>query len=489
MDTKTEEIKDGGMSADARKTVLRNQLDRNYQFFGDDAMQKLQNGFVVVLGVGGVGSHCVMSLARSGVGKLRLVDFDTVTLSSLNRHSVALRRDVGASKVGCLRDNIAEINPDCQVDDRDCLFEGSASERLLKDGCPDYVIDCMDNMTSKVDAIRFCFDNNIPIVSACGAGGKDDPTKLRLADVSETIEDDLARALRMRLASVGISNGLTVCYSQQVKCLSLAPMTDQSAGSDVNRPRDDFRVRTVPVFSPVPAMMGQILAAFTIRKLSGFSLDVKESKRESEVCDTLHMKTFRRLFESTKQHLHQTRGLRGLRSLELPYGATKAMVCDVYGGQSVLGNTHNNDVVMADKDGCAELDDKDGRAELADKDGCAELADKDGRAELDVSAASSKPRQRLSVKKLQLVPWVFDIEKESNFGEYITPANLVLVDIDEARRHLQQGGTLQKNASLWGQHACDAVDVKLKSAVDVKLKSAVDVKLKSAMDVKLKSAA
>lgn len=176
-------------------------LVRNIQFFGDAGQKKVQKGFVIVVGVGGVGSHCACTLARSGVGKIRIVDFDLVSLSSLNRHAVATLQSVGTQKVLALKKAIHAFNPYCEVDAVQSLFSIElADELLLKNGeRPDYIVDCIDNIKTKCDLLEFCVEKKIPVIASGGSAAKCDPTKLHIATLENTVECELARAVRNEL--------------------------------------------------------------------------------------------------------------------------------------------------------------------------------------------------------------------------------------------------------------------------------------------------
>lgn len=129
--------------------VVSEHLTRNIQFFGLESQQKVSGSYVVVIGLGGVGSHAASMLLRSGVGRLLLVDFDQVSLSSLNRHAVAMRADVGIPKAQCLKKHFSSIFPECQVDAKVLLYDSSSEDEILS-GNPDFVLDCIDNIDTKV---------------------------------------------------------------------------------------------------------------------------------------------------------------------------------------------------------------------------------------------------------------------------------------------------------------------------------------------------
>jgi tRNA threonylcarbamoyladenosine dehydratase len=172
--------------------IVQEQLSRNYLFFGDESMDKIRKSFVVIVGLGGVGSHAAVMLARSGVEHIRLIDFDQVTLSSLNRHASATRKDVGISKVLAIKNHLTEIVPHAKIEAFQQLFDINTAQNLLS-GKPDFVLDCIDNLETKVDLIAYCLQNKIKILASMGAGAKSDPSRIQIADLSDTFEDPLAK--------------------------------------------------------------------------------------------------------------------------------------------------------------------------------------------------------------------------------------------------------------------------------------------------------
>lgn len=163
-------------------------------FFGEEGFQKLQNSFIIVVGLGGVGSHCANMLVRSGVGRVRLIDFDQVTLSSLNRHGVCSMSDVGISKAEATRRKLKEIVPWCQCEAITEMFRIEEADRLLQ-GHPSMVIDCIDDVSTKAELIAYCLQNKLPIITSMGAGGKSDPTKLRISALSDCINGKVVMLL------------------------------------------------------------------------------------------------------------------------------------------------------------------------------------------------------------------------------------------------------------------------------------------------------
>ena len=247
---------------------LKEQLVRNRQFFGE-GQDRVENSFVVVVGLGGVGSHCVMALARSGVKRLRLIDFDDVTVSSLNRNAVATIEDVGKTKAETLKKYINLIIPQCEVEALRVLFSLEEAPKLLG-GKPDFVIDCIDNTNTKEQLITYCKRNGLNIVSSGGAGGRIDPTRLEIADISTTKNCELMRKIRRGLHGSGINDGVTVIFSSDHATRPLLESRDQkSAVQKENDGIAKFRTRIMPVIGTMPAITGNSIAAYVLSKIGG----------------------------------------------------------------------------------------------------------------------------------------------------------------------------------------------------------------------------
>lgn len=192
------------VSALTDSTELRlEQFSRNRQFFGEEAQAKIERAFVVVVGVGGVGSHAAHMLARAGVARLRIVDFDNVSLSSLNRHAVATRADVGTPKVLALKRALAGIVPSCVVEAVQAVFEASRADELLG-GSPDMVLDCIDDKDTKLALLDACYRKGLRVVCSLGAGGRADPTRICIADLAAVRGENLSAALRLIMRRDGL---------------------------------------------------------------------------------------------------------------------------------------------------------------------------------------------------------------------------------------------------------------------------------------------
>ena len=313
-------------SSDEELAILTEQLSRNRSFFGDVAQARVERASVVVVGVGGVGSHAAHMLARSGVARLRLIDFDLVSLSTLNRHATAVRRDVGTPKVDALARAIRAFAPRCVVEPIAALFTASAAPSLLS-GPIDFVLDCIDDRTTKAALLLHCAQHSIRVLSSLGAGGKADPTRLVLTDLALVRGDPLGVALKLDLRKAGLfaaqnrergGSGTAAAPAAAaadtaappllsgIRCLSsteeprvdllpLPPAEEGSSGNggvsggvapemcarDLGAGLEGFRVRVMPVLGTMPALFGASMAADVLCALAGVEHEVSASARET----------------------------------------------------------------------------------------------------------------------------------------------------------------------------------------------------------------
>ncbi|OLY85445.1 tRNA threonylcarbamoyladenosine dehydratase [Smittium mucronatum] len=286
----------------SENALFAEQLSRNSSFFGQENLEKIKSSFVIVVGAGGVGSWAALMLIRSGVQRIRLVDFDQVTLSSLNRHAVALRSDVGLSKVETMKNRFLDIVPHLKVDARVELISKDNQKELLS-GNPDYVLDCIDNIDTKLDLLKYCYDNKIKVISAMGAGMKSDPSRVQISDIGNTFEDPLSRAVRRKMKKMGIENGIEVVYSTEkpgkVQLLSLSESQEEKADEFSVLP--DFRVRIVPVLGTMPAIFGMVMATRVLTELGDFPTEPLAIKGRNALYVRLHRDLMHR--EGTKDKI------------------------------------------------------------------------------------------------------------------------------------------------------------------------------------------
>lgn len=176
-------------------------LDRTKSLLGEDGIKKLQNASVTIVGIGGVGGEVAVLLARAGVGRLRLIDFDVVDETNINRQAVAYTNTVGKKKTEVLAEIIKKINPNCLVE--------AISKRLTKENVGEllensFVVDAIDSVQDKVELIDYATKNNLQIVSAMGAGNRFDYPYFKVVDIYKTSNDGLAKVLRKKLKERGV---------------------------------------------------------------------------------------------------------------------------------------------------------------------------------------------------------------------------------------------------------------------------------------------
>mmetsp|Transcript_3717 Transcript_3717/g.4877 ORF Transcript_3717/g.4877 Transcript_3717/m.4877 type:complete len:487 (-) Transcript_3717:55-1515(-) len=290
------------------------QLSRNELFFGKEGMKSIKNSSVLIVGLGGVGSHTAHMLARAGVSYLRLIDFDQVTLSSLNRHACAVLEDVGIPKVVCLRNFLKKICGDfCEIDARVQMYTGDISKdgdamNCPKDGDWDVIIDAIDDVPTKAELLAHCIRNGIRVISCMGAGGKSDMTRLHISDLKAACKDPLATKLRQTLKKLVKNDDtvkddsyltdvdkLAIIYSSEKTVCKLADFSEEQKQEGIHKfgAVDNMRIRVLPVLGTMPAIMGQSLASLALCELG--------DKPFSPVCaERLGRNVRHRLFQRLK---------------------------------------------------------------------------------------------------------------------------------------------------------------------------------------------
>ena len=229
---------------------------RTEMLLGADAMAKLRGASVAVLGLGGVGSWCAEALARAGVGALTLIDQDTVSVSNLNRQLGALSSTVGKSKAEAMAARLRDAAPDARIVPVEARYEAEARERFFAERY-DYIADCIDIVSCKLDLIETALTRGVPIISALGTGNKLDAERLTITDISKTQGCPLARVVRKELRARGISH-LTVVYSPE-EARTPIPAEAPPPGR-----------RSVPGSAVwVPASAGLLMAQKIVRDIAG----------------------------------------------------------------------------------------------------------------------------------------------------------------------------------------------------------------------------
>lgn len=175
--------------------VLHRRFDRMGRLVGDSAMEKLFRTHVMVIGLGGVGSWAAESLARSGIGRLSIVDFDEICITNANRQLHALQGLVGKKKAQIMAERLRKINPQATVKEHVLFYSEAQSPALLADR-PDFIVDAIDNLTAKAHLLSTCRELGIPVITSAGAAARLDPLSVKLADLAETHSDPLAHQMR-----------------------------------------------------------------------------------------------------------------------------------------------------------------------------------------------------------------------------------------------------------------------------------------------------
>ena len=247
---------------------MSDQFIRTRMLVGDDPIQRLQQAKIAVFGVGGVGGYCVEALTRSGVGALDLYDDDTVSESNLNRQLAALHSTIGRPKAEVLAERVRDINPACQVR-AIRMFYLPENADTVDFTQYDYVIDCIDTVTAKLDLIQRCTALGVPIISAMGSGNKLDPTAFVVTDLSKTEGCPLARIMRKELRKRGVEH-LKVVYSKELPRSPIQPAQAEAPAQSDTRPGTTARKDTPGSISFVPAAAGLLLASAVVREIGQF---------------------------------------------------------------------------------------------------------------------------------------------------------------------------------------------------------------------------
>ena len=222
-----------------------------------EGLKKLKQSHVLVVGLGGVGSFAAEFLARNGIGELTLVDGDTVDITNINRQLPALHSTIGRPKTEVVGERLKDINPEIKLHLINKFIEPDEFKNLVASAGFDYIIDAIDSVSPKIYLILAAKRHKIKIVSAMGAGGKMDPSKIKVADISKTRDDFLARVIRKRLRKHGIQKGVKCVFSNELQNAESLQMTDNTG----------FKKSHYGTVSYMPALFGLHAAATVIKFL------------------------------------------------------------------------------------------------------------------------------------------------------------------------------------------------------------------------------
>jgi len=240
-----------------------NQFARTEQLLGAPAMARIKKATVAVFGLGAVGSFAIEALARTGVGNLHLIDFDTVDASNINRQLFALHSTIGKEKAALAYERVKDINPQCKIEIHNSFVNANSIEDLLSKEM-DVVVDAIDGLNSKINLIVAARQQNLAVVSSMGAGGRTDIAMIRTGDISETSVCPLARVVRQRLHRRGLYKGVRAVYSIE-KPLNKQPYRFEDA---VDTLQDHGRSRPpIGTVSWIPGVFGLTLASEAINHI------------------------------------------------------------------------------------------------------------------------------------------------------------------------------------------------------------------------------
>lgn len=250
---------------------MLNQFSRTELMFGREGMEKLKDSTVAVFGIGGVGGYTVEALARSGVGSFVLVDDDKVCLTNINRQLIATRKTVGKYKVEVMKERILEINPNAQVETRQCFYLPANADEF-DFTTYDYIVDAIDTVSAKIEMIIRAQETKVPIISCMGAGNKLDPTKFEVTDIYKTSICPLAKVMRKELKTRGVKK-CKVLFSTEPARKPIEDMAISCKSNCICPPGAERKCtdrRQIPGSNAfVPSVAGLILAGEVIKDITG----------------------------------------------------------------------------------------------------------------------------------------------------------------------------------------------------------------------------
>ncbi|GGH29492.1 tRNA threonylcarbamoyladenosine dehydratase [Paenibacillus segetis] len=243
---------------------MLHQFSRTELAIGAEGLEVMKNSTVAVLGIGGVGSIAVEALARTGVGRIILIDKDVVDITNINRQIHALTTTVGQKKADLMCERVKLINPECETIALNMFYTDETYEELFKYDL-DYVLDASDTIIYKIHLIKECRKRGIPVLSSMGAANKMDPTKFQVADISKTHMDPMARIIRTKLREDGIKKGVKVVFSTEKPMKPRADVTEKIVPANAPAIR---KAKQPPASNSfVPPVVGLIMVSVTVREL------------------------------------------------------------------------------------------------------------------------------------------------------------------------------------------------------------------------------
>ena len=230
---------------------VENIYARTKLLLGKEKLDKIKNSKVVILGLGGVGSYTLEALARIGIGNITIADKDIVDITNINRQLIATTKTIGLNKVDVAKKRVKEINPNIKITELLTKVSNENISNIIEDDV-DYVIDCIDDFEAKIAVMKYCYDNNIKIISSMGMANKTNPLDIKVSDINKTIMCKLAKKVRKTLKTLNVKK-LKVVYSvEETKQIDQTEKIDTILGS----------------VSFVPSVAGLILASEVVKDLT-----------------------------------------------------------------------------------------------------------------------------------------------------------------------------------------------------------------------------
>ncbi len=238
--------------------MTKDWLERTELLIGEEDIAVLKSKNILVVGLGGVGSYAAEFVARVGVGRMTIVDGDIVDITNVNRQLPALQTTVGEPKVHLMAERIKAINPAVELTVLKEFLMPERMDELISEGKFDFVLDCIDSVTPKLNLIMACLNHKVEVISSMGAGGKLDPSKIQITDISKTHGDPFAHQVRRQMKRRGVkAQGFMAVFSDEPNLEGSLRMTDGT----------NFKKSFYGTISYIPALFGLHMAAYVIRKL------------------------------------------------------------------------------------------------------------------------------------------------------------------------------------------------------------------------------
>lgn len=231
---------------------------RTLLMLGEQKMERLRCAHVLVAGLGGVGAYAAEMLCRAGVGQITMFDGDTISVTNRNRQLPAMLSTIGKPKAELIKERLLDINPDIKLNAIQKYCNDEDLKKIIEEASYDYILDAIDTLSPKVFLIYNALQNNLKIVSSMGAGGKLDPSLIRVADIADTYQCKLAFFIRKRLHKLGVRTGFKAVFSSEIvpkECIVINEVQEQN------------KLTTVGTISYMPAMFGCFAASVVIRDL------------------------------------------------------------------------------------------------------------------------------------------------------------------------------------------------------------------------------